>query len=120
MAGPINLCHNPGNFQENILVMFKYIRSTFLISYIFLENIFFAADNVNSSLVKDYAFLFLMTMSPDFAAADYTIGDAFDNDTNISIGRFCRCRNFRISSFCIIIQPRKECYICRIQKSQNS
>lgn len=35
----------------------------------------------------DYAFMFLMTLSPDFAAANYTVRNDNDTDVDITIGR---------------------------------
>lgn len=47
------------------------------------------ADNSDGAndLGVDYAFLFLMTLSPDFAAANYTIENQDGSDVDITIGR---------------------------------
>ena len=52
------------------------------------HNAFSAADDNASDLGVDYAFLFLMTLSPDFAAANYTIHNEGGSDVDIAIGRF--------------------------------
>ena len=45
-----------------------------------------AADDA-ANLGTDYAFLFLMTLSPDFAAANYTISNEGGSDVDITIAR---------------------------------
>jgi hypothetical protein len=45
-------------------------------------------DEGAQDLGVDYAFMFLMTLSPDFAAANYTIDNENGSDVDIAIGRF--------------------------------
>lgn len=50
--------------------------------------LFAANDDGAHDLGVDYAFLTLMTLSPDFAAANYTIDNGTGGDVSVSIGRF--------------------------------
>ncbi len=60
----------------------------FLISLLFLSSAVYG-ENVNDerAIGAAYTYLFLLALSPDFAAANYTITDEFGLDLNISTSR---------------------------------
>lgn len=59
-----------------------------LLSMMCLDGAVFGANQEGATdLGVDYAFMFLMTLSPDFAAANYTIQNKDGPDVDIAIGR---------------------------------
>jgi len=59
-----------------------------LLSMMCLDGAVFGANQDGATdLGVDYAFMFLMTLSPDFAAANYTIQNKGGPDVDIAIGR---------------------------------